>query len=246
MLELEHIQQNSPVHRHFSSALEQLKIHCHLVDSGRNLAINVATNWVDYYKTRSRRLKKGNNLIANKLKRTGDIDISWLRSSNDALQAIPSVIDISSKSWKTETGKTLDNQGPGDFIRRLSQHAEKNGWLSIWMLTLDDETIAVEYQLIDNGNIYALRADYDSKFSDLSPGSYLNWKLLERLFDHELNTYYLGPGENKYKHRWTEDGEALVTAVGYGKTLKGRVLKIMEQNIRPIVKYLRKYRQKQT
>ena len=44
---------------------------------------------------------------------------------------------------------------------------------------------------------------------------------VERLFDRGLRRYYMGPGNNAYKHRWTEEGEAVLELTVYSDTLTG-------------------------
>ena len=72
-----------------------------------------------------------------------------------------------------------------------------------------DRPVAMEYQLVDNGNVHALRSDFDQSCEDLSPGSYLFRHLLESSFGGGLTRYYMGPGDNPYKLRWTDQGESL-------------------------------------
>ena len=47
---------------------------------------------------------------------------------------VAAAIDISRRSWKTETGNSLDNPGPQAFVRRLSELACERGWLSVWLM----------------------------------------------------------------------------------------------------------------
>jgi len=56
-----------------------------------------------------------------------------------------------------------------------------------------------------------------------SPGSYLFRSLLEALFERGLSRYYMGPGENAYKLRWTEQAEPTQRAIVYNRTLRGRL-----------------------
>jgi CelD/BcsL family acetyltransferase involved in cellulose biosynthesis len=199
------------------------------------------TSWDDFYKTKSRRLKKGNNLVANHLARTGDIRIEWIREPDRLKEVLPDVIKISSSSWKKQTNLTLDQPLPGAFIHKLSELTAKKGWLSIWLLYLDEKPIASEYQLTYMGYNYALRADFDDSYSKLSPGTYMNWQILQKLFDSSHTHYYLGRGDNSYKLRWTNTAETMPALVMYGKTSRGRILLFIEQHLRPIKHSLLKF-----
>lgn len=207
-----------------------------------NLFIGLAGGWKAFYAERSRRLKKANNYIANRITRTGsELEVSWLWGSaaNDAAaveRTLAAAIEISSRSWKNQTGKSLDTAHAGGFIRALTVSARENGWLSLWLLSLDAKPIAMEYQLIYRGEVYALRADYDQAFHELSPGSYLNRRLLEQLFDAHCSRYWLGPGENTYKLHWTNSSTTLFEVVAFGRTLRGRLLGMLSLYVVPTLK----------
>lgn len=205
-----------------------------------NPGISMTVAWDEYYPSRTRRLKTGNNNIRNKLKRNNEsVDIEWVNADGgDADAALRMVTDISAQSWKSDTGLTLDNQGPHDFIARLTQSASTNGWLSVWILRLDGTPVAAEYQIIYQGRVYALRADYIASFRDQSPGSYLNWQLLERLFESDLEYYSMGPGENPYKDRWATQYEPLNSLEIYSRSVRGRMMQVTDRTWRPAAKAL--------
>ena len=68
-----------------------------------------------------------------------------------------------------------------------------------------------------------IKVNFDDSFKTLSPGTYLNFRMLEELFgggDH--SRYYMGPGNNPYKSRWSEAGEPVQTLTSYSPTVRGR------------------------
>jgi len=216
------------------AALEKNNIDNHLQQVEQNPYIDLEANWESFYSTCSRRLKKGNNLIRNRLQKEGEIHIVQARDPEHVRQALDVLKTLSAKSWKQTTNTTFDNEAPKSFIERLTTHAEKNNWASIWLLYLNDKPLAAEYQLIYNNEIFALRADFDETASELSPGSYLNWKLLESLFGHKQKRYYMGPGKNAYKKRWSKLSIPIVRINGFNKTIRGRMSIFIERYLRPV------------
>ena len=238
VVELNKLPSDSRTVAHFEEARGGGRAAFDITDDGSNPQINLGVTWPDYYATRSRRLKKGNNLVANRLKKKFDeIDMRWIRAEgadekivSDTLQT---AIELSGRSWKRETGNSLDHSGPNAFIRRLTAHALTRGWLSIWLLELDGKPAAMEYQLTFRGDIHALRGDFDDEFSSDSPGTFLNWRILERLFDEGQTCYHMGPGDNAYKLRWAEQAPALSKVTVYGRSVRGQYLSIVERSVRP-------------
>lgn len=208
-----------------------------------NLYIDLAESWQQFYAGRSRRLKKANNLIANRLQRAVQaIDIERIPGTDESIDSLAAAAEaavaLSAHSWKKRTGVSLDQPGPGAFFRRLVEHARNNGWLTIWLLRLDRTAAAMELQIAYRGHVHALRADFAEAFKPHSPGTYLNWKLLQALFDRDLTRYWFGPGENSYKLHWTEIGEPLYALQSYNNTLRGRWLALYETRMRPWLKRL--------
>jgi CelD/BcsL family acetyltransferase involved in cellulose biosynthesis len=234
-LDLRYFPETSCTPKALCRALARSSIGAFDVTSARNHFIVLNTSWAEFYRTRSRRLKKSNNLAANRLERAGKVKLEWVRDSKRAPQALKAVVTLSTNSWKSETSLTLDNTGPRAFIERLNTHAAARDWLSVWILYLDDVPIAAEYQVIYRNQVYALRADFSETHRSLSPGTYLNWKLLEGLFESGHDRYYLGRGDNLYKLRWTNTADELINVSGYRKGLHSQTVRFLEQYARPIL-----------
>ncbi len=208
---------------------------------GGNPFIDLTSGWDAYYATRSRSVKKSINLAANRLRKSGEVDVAWLQPGqrDGVTAAVERIADISARSWKIETGNSLNYPGPAAFIRRLSALAAEQGWLSVWELSIGQRPVAMEYQLVFDGKVHALRSDFDAAFQEMSPGANLNRHLLETLFSGSLRRYYLGPGDNAYKARWSDVAEPLFSLTAFSPSLKGRALAALETRLRPLVRSLR-------
>ena len=241
LIELEKIPTESDTLAPLLNALSKRGVLATVYDDGSNPGIDLTDTWQSYYSRRSRRLKKGNNLVRNRLERAHqNIELKRCSEKNiehiDVNQCLGQLINISSKSWKKDTGLTLEQPNPNAFIRKLTQRALEQGWLSAWFLWLDGVAVAMEYQLDYHGKIHALRADYDEAFAEQSPGTYLNHELLKLLFESNSKRYLMGPGKNPYKLRWAEEFEPLSRVVGYNTNLKGRLLGITKLKLIPWIK----------
>jgi CelD/BcsL family acetyltransferase involved in cellulose biosynthesis len=223
------------------AALEAKGFRAVTTEATGNPFVPLDTSWDAYYATRTRSLKKAVNLAANRLKKAGEVGIERIGAGSPeaAERFLATCIDISSRSWKTRTGNSLDNPGPQAFIRRLTQLARDEGWLSMWLLTLDGKPFAMEYQLVADGDVFALRSDFDASRDDISPGSHLSRVLLEQLFSESNGRYYMGPGENAYKYRWTEQVAPMSQMTVYGTTLAGRLIAGWELSLKPVARRIR-------
>jgi CelD/BcsL family acetyltransferase involved in cellulose biosynthesis len=215
----------------------------HEVAVSHNPYVDLTGSWDAYYATRTRSLKKASNLAANRLKKAGRIRIERLAPGAGGAPDLDRVVDvitaISASSWKSRTGNSLDNRGPQAFVRRLSHQAHARGWLSVWVLYLEDKPLAMEYQLVADRNVYALRSDFDAAREEISPGSHLARVLLEQSFGQGLGRYFMGPGDNAYKFRWTEQAEPMAQITAFNRTLRGRALATWSLRLKPAVRRVR-------
>jgi CelD/BcsL family acetyltransferase involved in cellulose biosynthesis len=243
MLRLAYLPEHSFSGGPLARALHERGLARQLLGIGGNAYVALEGGWDTYYASRSRSLKKTNNLAANRLKKAGEVRVDWLEPGSTqaaaALPALETAIAVSAGSWKRSTGSSLDNPGPQAFIRRLSQLALEEQWLSLWLLALDGRPIAMEYQLIFRGKVHALRADVVEGCEEISPGSHLNRHLLERLFGRGLHRYYMGPGDNPYKKRWSDESEPLYRLDAYSPSARGRLAALWDLRIKPALRALK-------
>lgn len=199
--------------------------------------IHLMPNWDEYYKSKSRRLKKGNNAILNKLSKAGTIELCRITPDQPHQAAVlETITQLSSTSWKTEVETALNFEGPQAFVSKLFELCSNQHDIVVWLLKLNDQPIAYELQLTENGRYYALRSDYDPTFQELSPGTYLNWKIIQALFQEGATHYFMGPGRNEYKLRWENQSLILTTLRGYNDTFKGKLMQWLERNIYPALR----------
>ena len=222
------------------SALRENCLTCATTESARNPWIDLEGGWGHFYSTRSRRLKKALNLAVNRLAKLGTVEIDWLAPQTgtqlDVENAVAVLTGISLRSWKSGTGNSLDNPGPQAFIHRLAHRAHERGSLSIWTLKINGAPVAMEFQLVDEGNVFALRSDFDAAFGEASPGSHLSKQMLEQIFAFQFSRYYMGPGENAYKYRWTELSDPVHTVSVYAPTMRGGSLAAWEIALKPVAR----------
>ncbi len=220
------------------AALHAAGLPWRIESAGANATIPLAGAWEDYYATRSRRLKKGNNLIANRLRRKfRHIELQRLpvHAAPEREEARRILTEISRHSWKAErTHTTLDQPAPGRFLERLLERYAARDRLQIWTLRLDERPVAAELQLDDGEVVSALRSDFRQELGEDSPGSYLNWKLLEQLFATRDGLYRMGPGANAYKARWQVAELPLQRLLVYNHTVAGTAARIAGGRLAPL------------
>ena len=200
--------------------------------------VALAGTWERYFRDKTQRFRKTCRNIENRLQRAGAVSLEEHRTvgADDAVFA--ELMEVSRRSWKAPHGVAVATmEGMQQFFADLTPRASANGWLHLWILRLDGRPVATEYQLAGGGVIHALRADYDSALSELSPGTYLNAAIVRGLFERpEAREYDMGPGTNEYKLRWASGAHEWVVFEIYNRTTLGRTLHAIENHLLPMAR----------
>jgi CelD/BcsL family acetyltransferase involved in cellulose biosynthesis len=153
----------------------------------------------------------------------GAAEIREYRTGEDG-ETLRVLFEVAGRAWKSEEGLGITNRPASKaFFGALTERAGRLGWLRLWVLRLNDVPVAIEYHVQEDGVAYALRAEFDQEHRKHSPGAYLEYHILHRLFEEGARAYYTGPGLDAYKRRWTEDLRRNVAITVYQRGLRNRL-----------------------
>jgi CelD/BcsL family acetyltransferase involved in cellulose biosynthesis len=205
-------------------------------DQSPYLAIN--GSWEDFYRHKTQRFRKTCRNIENRILRSGEVTVEEHLDVDPGGPVFAELIEVSSQSWKGPAGLAIATmQGMQRFFREFTQRASARGWLHLWILRLNGRAVATEYQIGDDGSLHALRADFDAALAELSPGGYLNQRIVSALFQRkDVREYNMGPGANEYKLRWASDAHETVGLEIYAPRLWGRLLEGVEGRLVPLAR----------
>lgn len=200
--------------------------------------LTVSGTWDEFLRQKTQRFRKTYRNIENRLRRLGAVSVEEHRTVDPDGPIFAEVMDVSRQSWKGARGFAMATMPEMPrFFRELTQRASENGWLRLWILRVDGRAVATEYQIAENGSLYALRADFDEGLADLSPGAHLNLRIIRSLFEERgIQEYDMGPGANSYKLRWATGAHEILTVQVYAPTAYGRLLHGIETRLVPLVR----------
>ncbi|MCI0547890.1 MAG: GNAT family N-acetyltransferase [Candidatus Rokubacteria bacterium] len=227
-----------------AKALEAALGRCFRWQRGETLPspyLAIEGSWEEFWRAKSQRFKKTCRNIQNRLDRAGRVEIEEHRHVDPASPVFSDALGITSRSWKAERGVAIATMARmPEFFAELTRRASAHGWLSLWLLRLDGRAIAMEYQLRAEGKAWALRADFDHAYRELSPGSALNLAITRALFERgTIHEYDMGPGENDYKLRWASAAHETTRLTAYRRHGYGQLLHLVEAGLVPAARRLR-------
>lgn len=223
-------------------ACDQLGLPVDIVASTKNLFVTINKQWPEYYKGRSKLFRKSLRGVENRLKRNWPQELLVYSNSDDRFEiALKKAYKVSSNSWKHKEGlSVVSNHALAEAFAGFFRVGVPGGETRIYILELDRNPVAVQYDILQNGVEYALRADFDEGWKQWSPGTYLDYKILESLFHNGIQRYELGPGLNSYKLRWTNDSyDVFDYRIYNNKSKKALMLQFLENRIIPAARRMK-------
>lgn len=204
--------------------------------------VAVSGSWDEFWASTSQRFKKTLRGVRNRLEKAGRVTIEEHREAGPDSAAFQALVDVSRRSWKAPRALAIATMpGMAEFFARLTERASAQGWLRLWLLSLDGRPVASEYQLEWDGRVYALRADVDDRVpEDLSPGSHLSGEIVRALFGRAgVHEYNMGPGDNPYKSRWATGAQETARLRVFRPGVYGASLHALESRVVPALRRLR-------
>lgn len=113
------------------------------------------------------------------------------------------VLDISWDTWQHENGTGIGSTPTiRSFYEGVADWAQDRGSLQLAFLYVDDEPVAFELNLLDQGILYNLKVGYRQSHGGLSPGIVLRYHVLKRAVETGVREFdFLGEAEH-YKMHW--------------------------------------------
>jgi CelD/BcsL family acetyltransferase involved in cellulose biosynthesis len=188
--------------------------------------LTIAGTWESFYAAKSQDLRE----IQERLERAGHLSLEEHRTMDPRSPLFREMIELMRRRAMRD-GKVANAILPrlAKFYSELTRRASKNGWLSLWLLRLDGQAIAMEYQLRANGKVQALWADGDPACRELLPGSALHLAIFKSLFERScVREYSIGPGVKDDRLWWLTGRHEMVHLKLYRPGLYSRLLYRLE------------------
>jgi len=138
--------------------------------------------------------------------------------------------EVYGRSWKEpEIDET--------FHPDLMGWAAKQGFLRLFLLTLDNRPIATHLWVMRGRRAYALKFAYDEAYREQSPGNVMMWLALEHLFDVEhIDSFDYVKGDDAYKRHWSSERRQRLSLLSFSPDWRGRAVRLLDRELLPWVR----------
>ena len=190
----------------------------------------IAGEWADFCGSKKQRFKETYQQLQEGLEHAGDVSIEEYRAVDPESPLFCEAVGVIRRSWRADRGRAMATvPRMTEFLSELTRRATKNGWLSLWLLRLNGQAIAMEYQLRTDRKVYTLHADSDPAYRELSPASALTCAIIRSLFEHGcIQEYNIGLCPNDDTLQWATGSQERVHLKLYRPALYSRLLHRVE------------------
>lgn len=241
ILVFKNIPKNSRNYQALVSALKTVKLTWQELPALDSPYLVPCGSWDEYLLSRSVKTRKTLRNIENKLVKAGRISVKISRTWDEYCEVRDAVYAVAQQSWTARIGDSLSSPENRLFFEDLSREAAARGWLWLWILYLNDKAIAFEYHIRAFGIEHAMRGSYLPEYGHLSPGAYLEMRILKHVFEEadRIRKYDFGGSFDQYKRKWTEDYTPHGDIVIFNGNTYSRILAFHEKHTVPALKKLR-------
>ena len=183
-----------------------------------------------------KRRKYLERMCIRRLEKAGHHELSQITNSEQFLKFMPTMFEISGKSWKSATGDHLFADSPqGRFYSGFTPLAIDRGLVKLYTIRIDGRPIGFEFLLTCNHKYSLIRCDYDEDFKYYSPGNNLRIAILRDLFgeDH-ICEYDLGGDAYPYKLEWCDSIRKHIKVMIGNNNLCGKAIMFAKNRICPL------------
>jgi CelD/BcsL family acetyltransferase involved in cellulose biosynthesis len=240
LLIAENMESNQPITEWYSAFLNTQNESEYRVQDGRQSPfLDISGTWDSYLKSLHRdRRTFINSECLNRLKRAENARIERCNSSTNPEYILSTMFDISSRSWKQETGSAI-SQVPNQkrFYEQFTKQALAHGWIDIRVIHIAGKPVGFDYYLTHQDNYSLIRTDFDSELKYYHPGENLKIDLLQDLFSQNRPAQLdMGGDSSLYKQKWASGVRNHTNITVANSTLLAKAIMLGKYQILPALK----------
>ena len=161
--------------------------------------IPVNGDWETYFKKLSKNLRRNLKRRLRRAEEQGTVTHKKYSGQNLKWDHFLTLFDINERGSYPNLYKSKENRA---FHQSLYDLMNRNGWIQIEMLYVEDEPVAFQYGYIFNNRYQDWRSGYDSKYEALGTGKILMMFSIKEWFEPQIREVDFLRGTHDYKADW--------------------------------------------
>jgi len=201
--------------------------------------VSLETDFETYRKTRKRNWRKNISRTYKRVNKLPRLVLGKYVTPTEVAGIMPAVIDLEQKSWQGNCGVgAFSQKNAGQFHRELAELLARRQRFVLYTLESDGRIVCYQYAFWYNNQLCLHNTAMDPDFRYYSPGFYLQLRIIQEAFSHQMQQIIFGRGREDYKTKLKNSEEDRIWITVFGTRLVPRVLGCLEFKARPMMKYL--------
>jgi len=240
ILLMQNILEDSSFVKHTTEVCKNNKFTIAIKQGYQSPYIRKNTSWPEYLKSRSKNFHKKMRNKTNRLtKNMGEIIARHYSSPEEIAFALQIAFDIDAKSWKAQEGTAMSSSVKSrSYWQSLSTHLSGIGQVRIWLLWINGQALAFEYEVTHNKKTYCLKWSYDKKYAHYSPGFLLKYKILEFLWQEDITEIEFLGTSDAFKEQWADKKKKHYNFYIFNYTFYSQAMYLIIFKVINFVKYI--------
>jgi Acetyltransferase (GNAT) domain len=134
---------------------------------------------------------------------------------------LPQVDEVAKKTYQRALGVGFENS---DRMRQRLRLCAREGWLRMYLLTVDNKPCAFWIGTVYDGVFYSDYNGYDPGYRDYSLGTFLLISMVEDFCKENVRAVDFGPGQAEYKDRFSNERAMEASVYIFSQSTKGLLL----------------------
>lgn len=165
---------------------------------------SISGNWEEFAKTRLSNRQDSRRQL-RKLSELGEVEFAVAETKPQYDEMFAAMVSQKSRKYlETRGANGFDRPGYRRYFAEVTNRLAVSGPVHLSGLKLNNEVIAAHWGLIADKRFYFLMPSYDSRWSRYSPGRLLMEDLIRWCFEHSINFFDFGIGDEPYKLKFCD------------------------------------------
>ncbi len=181
----------------------------------------------EYLKSRAKSFRRNLTTANNRAEATlGKLEFREVAGDPQWETWLSRALALEAAGWKGQAGTAIvQSRALETFYQSVLCRFQSRGQLRFYVLRRDTTLLAYAMVVVCGSSCVGWKTSYDPEFAFLSPGTLLQWRVIEALLnDPHLTHMDMMYAVTDWKRRWATGTENRLKVTIYGNTLRGRSL----------------------
>jgi CelD/BcsL family acetyltransferase involved in cellulose biosynthesis len=175
--------------------------------------LELPTSWEAYLAGRSRNFRSQLGRKLRALEKSHEVSFRRSQAAPELKGDLETFFRLHDARWESRGGSTSASERTRTFHADFSAAALERGWLRLWLMEVDGDTVAAWYGWRLGARYSYYLAGFDPRWSDASVGLLLLAHTVREAIEEGASEYDLLLGEEAYKQRFATATRPVETVV---------------------------------